>query len=673
MTRAVRAARQRRLSAAVGVCAAGFLLSAATAGAATFTVNDPRDLGLEHTNLTQCKSTEGTCTLRAAVHAADNLGGESTITLPAGEYGLTGEIVVNGSATSLTIDGAGAGEAIINAGKRDRAFAVQTGDTLSISGVTVENGDSESGGAFLNEGILTITGAVLSHNEAGTAGGVIDSTGSAVSVIDSTIEHNMAWAAGGGAIIAYDGSVTLTGDTITANRTLAGGKGGVLFDRESTPEPVNVVDSTVSDNEAGLFGGAFFLRGNAAAESGRLTIAGSIFAEDSSEHAGGAVFDEDFGPVDVKRSVFLRDSSRGLGGAIDIEASGPLSVSESTFSEDESSNAGGAIGTAATDTAVSRSTFARNSASGDGGAIFSGYEGDGLSLVNDTLEGNRATRGGALTLESNGERPQDEQVLLNDTIVRNVAEHGGGLTPLEGPAFPNVTIENSIVAQNTGGDCYAMAPTGSTGSGDKGGNIDSDGSCFSDTVSGDQTGLTEPDLKVAALAVGGGLSETDALLAASPAIGAGVNAPLTCPETDERGVVRAGRCDSGAYQFAPPGVPPVSPPASSYGSATGAAAKSPGGQALCRSTRVEHIHWRVPRGVHLTRILVTVNGGLYRALGPSARGYDVSLIGRAKGVVVVAVTGVTRAGPRYRSTRILHLCAPARGGRSPGGVYLKHA
>jgi hypothetical protein len=332
------------------------------------------------------------------------------------------------------------------------------------------------------------------------------------------------------------------------------------------------------------------------------------------------------------------------------------------------------------DAAVSRSTFVGNSGSEEGGAIFAGYE-IGLNLVNDTFEGNRATHGGALVLASSTkgspgnqalasseEGSPAEQVLLNDTIVRNESEDGGALAPFEGPAFPYLKIENTIVALNAGGDCSGTAPTDRTGSADEGGNIDSDGSCFSEEATGDHTGVPEPALGVAELASNGGPTETDALIAASPAIGGGL--PGTCPGTDARNISRVGRpCDSGAYQSAAPTseAPSGSPPP------TGApeTAKAAGRNQPCRSVRVEPINWRVPRGVHLTRVTVTLDGHIYRRLAGDAHSVRVRLVGLPRGAVTVRVRGTAGSHVSYGTTRVYHPCIPEIPSVRQISVYLR--
>src|SRR5207247_2178651 len=85
-------------------------------------------------------------------------------------------------------------------------------------------------------------------------------------------------------------------------------------------------------------------------------------------------------------------------------------------------------------------------------------------------------------------------------------------------------------------------------------NISSDGSCEL-TAAGD---LTDTDPKLGPLENNGGLTATQALLPASPAIDAGDDSG--CPDTDQRGAPRPvdgngdgiAACDIGAFELQPP-------------------------------------------------------------------------------------------------------------------------
>jgi hypothetical protein len=708
----------------------GLLVSACAAGAASFTVDDHSDAALGDPAGTSCLSTDGgSCTLRAAVQAADNAGGESTIALPAGEYRLTiasaaeddpgtGDLDVSGGSTSITLAGAGAGATEINANHLDRAFAVQHGASLVIAGVTVRDGaqpasgpstlssDAGEAGAFLNLGNLTVQESVLTDNSSANGGGVIAAGGEATStsIIDSTVEHNTTDGAGG-VIHAYGGSVTLAADTIEHNGAeLAGGVldyhgsggtpgaiPGAAGQGRRTGGPLSISASTISENTAGEYGGALELE-----KAGPVSISASSLSHDAANGDGGAVYAYEGGTVTVGGSSFENDSAGGYyGGAIEAEVN-DISVSGSSFRGDQGSY-GGALyirgTTSETAEPITTSTFAEDSATDseggaiydeegelqlvtstltddsaadDGGGLYYG-SGDGLLVLNDTFDGSQAGyAGGAIFLSSAAS--SGEVVLLNDTITRNTAYNGGGIY---GPEYAN-TIENTILAGNYGGlsaggggDCYGAQAADNAAGADRGGNIDGDGSCFTDSTANDRTAVVP---LLGELAGNGGPTETDGLLRGSPAIGDGVGSPLACPAADQRGASRSGSCDAGAFQgvLSVPSGAGAAPPSPS---ATVAGRPSPV-TPPCRSRRSEAFRWRVGAGVHLSRILVMRGGRIYRTLPGTARRVRVSLVGLAKGPVVVRIMAVTHAGVRYQLRSTFHLCIPGRGARRARTDYL---
>lgn len=611
----------RRGALAAAFVVAGMLAGASGASAASFSVTDSTDAALSNPAGTTCVSTDsGKCTLRAAVQAADNLGGSSTISVAAGTYTLTiastgaddsstGDLDINAN-VSLTVTGAGAASTVINANHLDRAFAVQEHASLAISGVTVEHGvASESGsstnstskyngGAFYNDGSLSIDDSSLVGNYSWDNGGAVysDSDATATSITNSTASGNTADDPGG-VVYVSAGTVNLANDDFNDNS--ANDTGGVLHDSGGTT--VNISGTTISDTGSGDDGGAIYLAVSGATMISDSTIEGSQNDDDN----GGALYADTGGSISIDDSTFADNSSGDeTGGAIYTDGSTTLTITGSTFEGNSSGNGdGGAIytdgtdlsithssfldnqggdggalyvhGTAATATeSVTSSTFAGNGATDDsGGAIYDEdgnlsltrstlsdnnagqgggalyYDsGDGLEVTNDTFDSNVAAQnGGAIDLSTNA--TTGTLSLLSDTISRNAAYAGGGI------AYPNLasSIEDTIVAGNYGGtgdesgeDCYdgsGHVASDTAGAADKGGNIDSDGTCFSAGVSDDHVDV-DPDL--GALAVNGGLTQTDALEAGSPAIGAAVAG--SCPATDQRGVARPSACDSGAFQ-----------------------------------------------------------------------------------------------------------------------------
>jgi predicted outer membrane repeat protein len=735
----------RRTVIALALVIAAALATAGAASAATYTVTDTTDASLKPM-ASGCVSTDGgNCTLRAAVQAADAAGGASTIVLPAGHFKLelpstgedepaNGDLDVEGTGTAITLTGAGSASTTIDANHIDRAFAVQSGASLAISGVTVRGGaqpdsapsDKSShpgeAGAFLNDGSLTIEHSLLVGNSAEQSGGVVsaESGATATSIIDSTVEHN-ASDDEGGVIRAYSGSVSLTGDTIVHNTS--GSEGGVLsYVRSGTAGAVTITASTISSNFAGSDGGALYLY-----EAGPLTISASTLDNNSDyDEYGGAVYAEGLSSVAVEGSTLSGNTTGDEdGGAIYAESDGTLSVSKSTFVGDSSGGEdGGAIYSYETDLAMSGSTFRANQADSggaiyvegasatapqsittstfannqstdsEGGAIyddegalevsastFTGNTGpyggalyydssDALALTNDTFDGNSAAyEGGAIYLYAVA--TTGEITLLNDTITRNQAYEGGGIYRPENAE----TIENTIVAGNYsgvseagGGDCYGTSALDNASTADKGGNIDSDGSCFSSLVSHDQTGIAP---LLGELAGNGGPTETDALLPGSPAIASGVSTPLLCPATDQRGVARSGSCSVGAFQEVPAQGSASSGTVS--GTATATIKPAATAPAACKSARAETIDWKVLSGVHFKRIVVTRAGKTYRTLAGTARKVKVSMVGMPKGTVSVKITGTTRSGERYTMSRTFHLCVPGKRGGKGGSNYLRQA
>src|SRR5579884_1394995 len=262
----------------------GFALlgASATAQAATFTVNDPTDAPLATSSSKTCASTHnGSCTLRAAVQAADNTGGSNSVSLPAGGFRLTippagpsssadpatGDLDITGT-DHLTITGAGSGSTTIDANLIDRAFAVQTGAGLSLSGMTIQNGAPsakstgfQSGGAIYSDGALFLTG-------------------------DDTLQHNSA-----------------TGF----------GSGGAIYNDSDTTSTLSVAGSRFSNDTAALYGGAIY---DQSGNLGTTSITGSTFSGNTaSSDQGGALYLSQSGTATLTADTFSGNIAAGGGGS----------------------------------------------------------------------------------------------------------------------------------------------------------------------------------------------------------------------------------------------------------------------------------------------------------------------------------------------------------------------
>lgn len=178
------------------------------------------------------------------------LGQLPTISTPMSIVGL-GE-------TFLTIDASGNDPTpSSNNGDGSRIFNIDDGQStqivVTISGLTLTGGDSNSsGGAILSMEDLTLHRVAVVNNR-GVTGGGIGSSGN-LTIIESSIMGNVSISDGGG-IFAADG-ITLVASTVSGNSAgLSGpGYGGAIF-AGGYHSIVSIVSSTISGNNATRGGG----------------------------------------------------------------------------------------------------------------------------------------------------------------------------------------------------------------------------------------------------------------------------------------------------------------------------------------------------------------------------------------------------------------------------------
>ena len=533
---------------------AGMLASGGVASANTFTVTTTND-----SNDTGC--TPSLCSLRDAIVAADAAGGPSTITLPAGTYKLsipstgtddptTGDLDVNGAA-SVTLSGAGSGATVIDADNVDRAFAVQQGAGLTLSGLTIENGNPaanssgfQDGGAIYSDGALAVSGDVVFRaNNAftGDYGGAIYSDsdpGSTLAVSGATFTDNTAYE--GGAIYSNQpGTATIQDSAFSGNNGDDWGYGGAIYGDSGG---INVDASSFAGNTAYEGGGIYW--GN----NTDVTVTHSTFTNnEAGDGYGGAIGDNSSSSMTLDSDRFVANTGYE-GGALYLDSSGSAYTLDGDEFDGDTAQYGGAVGWERGTLSASGSSFIRNSAAGlDGGALYADSGGD-LSLTNATIAGNTAGWGGGIYY--NNSVPTS---LTNDTIAYNTATagdgQGGGIyDPGRATTGSGATgALNTIVADNKGGDCGSSLFDRSV---DAGHNLDGDASCFAGDASTDMVGVNP---LLAQPADNGGAVFTDRLEAGSPAIGAGDS--NGCPSIDARGISRPqGGCDIGAYEAAPAGL-----------------------------------------------------------------------------------------------------------------------
>ncbi len=482
----------------------GAMMMAASLRAATITVNSTADNTI---------AGDAQCTLREAI-ANVNATGDTTNGDCSPATGANDTIVFNLPVSStitltsntelsirkdVTITGQGPGTLAIDGNKQaPRVFEIIAG-TVSIAGLTIQNGAGCAEGGCPGAGVLvssaatvTMTSCTLVGNRAAGCcfddGGAIANRGT-LTLVKSDLRDNYAF--GGGGAIDNTGALTAADCNMSNNRT-GGGAGAILNNGTLT-----LVNSILSGNYGEGFGGAI---GN----GGTLTMANSTLSSNTGEDDGGAIYNDGIATI---RDSTLRDntvqcSACGGGG---ITNSGTLILTNCTLS-------------------------GNNGPAGGGGVTNGGT----LSLTNCTLTGNSSESEGAV---ANG----GVMTVTNCTV----SDNSGYPAAIGNGYYGTVMIRNTIIASSgTDRNCAGSLIDG-------GHNLQwpsTDASCVGNFG----------DPRLAPLADNGGPTQTMALLPGSAAIGAGDNAICFAPLVsyqDQRGFLRHGiggdttKCSIGAYEF----------------------------------------------------------------------------------------------------------------------------
>jgi predicted outer membrane repeat protein len=566
-------------------CAAALLLAlvpwAGRVYAATFTVTTTTDAPHALPLDGSCTSTlrDKACTLRAAVQAANFLGGPQTINLQvAGTYTLTvagpneddaatGDldikakkvVIANTSGGTIVISGPG-GPA------NDRLFEVLGSQLLGpselvMSDVTLAHGEGTPTGGGIRvkaENSLRLSKAMLANNTAtagGCCGGGIANSGTAT-LTDVTFSTN----AGTGGGIFNEGP-RLTLNHVQFSKNTAATQGGGLNNVGSAV----LTDVAFTDNSAGINGGGLYNAGNAKLNNvtfsgnsagtresgvgggihnpgGSLAYSqGSLTSNTANE--GAAIYNN--AKLSVTDVTVSGNSATNLGGGLLNNATAHLS--DVTISGNSANGSGGIANSATASLVLSRSTLTDNAAVISAGGLSSLGN---AQLNNVTLSGNTALgAGGGILISSSIAGGATK--MTNVTISNNSASIGGGIRIAGGAiALRNTLLANAPAGVNCSVDSVAGGTLGSAGS-----NLSNDNSCAAFFTAVGDLNNTDPLLGPLQITPPG-TTATHALLPGSPAIDAVLN-PCPPPATDQRGVIRpqGPKCDIGAFEVGLAAVP----------------------------------------------------------------------------------------------------------------------
>ena len=386
-------------SAAIGV---GTAVSGITTDERGFSLDNTPDIGafqtqsgplVVNTTADGVGSPSGDLSLRQAVNLADVLDAAETVAFDPGIFSTAqtitltdGSLALSNTTAPVTIDGPGAGLLSVSGNNTTYVFNISADAVVSMSGLSIIDGNGVFGGGLFNDGMLTITNTTFAGNS-GLYGGALYSR------------------AGGSA--PQDGFVTLTGDTFTRNIALA--LSGAIDNWAGGT--VTVTDGTFTGNSAPS-GGAI---GN---EWGSVAVSNSTFSNNTAKHHCWRKRQSS-----TTTPVTTSSNSLSVVGSYDFRKRGSqwLAVSRDEWSPDTLS--------------LTNDTITGNSVTGNGGGL---YDYGTATLTGCTISGNSARNGGGLY--NNGAAT----ATLTDTIVAGNTG-GDGPSDISGNQANQVTGSFNLV------------------------------------------------------------------------------------------------------------------------------------------------------------------------------------------------------------------------------------
>jgi hypothetical protein len=415
-----------------GACIGLVLLAianAASASANTITVTNSNDAGPG--------------SLRDAIAtAASGDTVDFSLTYPA-TIVLASTLTIN---TSLTISGPGASSVLISGNQTVQVLSIGGGITVTISGVTIENGSSSVGrlaynvnayGGLYNAGTLTLSNSTISGNSAnvGDLGYVVNACGGlynvgTMTISNSTISGNSATFTKGAYVSnAYgglynSGTMTISNTTISGNAGNIGDLGGSSVNGYAglyNSGTMTINNSTISGNSATLGADEYYTNGYGGLyNSGALALTNSTISGNSANVGA------------------LPTNSSGYGGLYNAKT---LTLSNSTVSGNSAS-----VGSLPSNSAAY-------------GGIFNGGTLTGLITKNSILANNPSGGNCAGTFTSQGYNLSDDaSCAASFTQTGDLNSTPAGLDPggLKDNGGPTQTI--ALLAGSPAVDAVPLSP-----------------------------------------------------------------------------------------------------------------------------------------------------------------------------------------------------------------------
>jgi predicted outer membrane repeat protein len=363
-------------------------------------------------------------TIKNATGTVSNGG---TVNIASGTYTGTGNknISINKNLTLIGID---ENNTIIDAQGTSNIFNIQSGIKITILNLTLQNGNTDNGGAIKNLGILNLNNITFQDNTANRGGAIYNDDGT-LTIYNCTFTRNTATERGGA--ICSDNTATLTCNTFTLNSAPNGGAifhdvraltgignsfvlntanyGGAIFNNGGTitQNDSEFIQNTATNHGGGIYNG-----------KGILTEFNNTYALNTALSGnGGAIFNT--GNVTDTFITYYNNSASVLGGGI-YNNGGNVTGSNNTFTLN-AAYWGGAIYNIASIVTENECVFIQNRATWGGGAIYNdGFLGTPrVNIANNTFNNNTSIYGGVIY------NINATSIGINNTFTDNNATNGG--------------------------------------------------------------------------------------------------------------------------------------------------------------------------------------------------------------------------------------------------------
>ncbi|PXV56935.1 outer membrane autotransporter barrel domain-containing protein [Dyella jiangningensis] len=424
---------------------------AQVSGGAIVAANGNIALATQTGDITLTNNTAGLA--GGAISAANGPGGTGYLTLGNG----TGNITLVGNTAGVS---GGPDAPVVTAPKGVGGAVYAEVATLTAQTVTISNNIAPTGGGMYVYGNVAINGDLIANGNQAINPGVINDAGSGGVIYvqsggidvhgDASLSNNIAKGAGG-AMVAADSHISISGSVdMTGNQALSN-SGGALYTNDFGFE-ASVKLATLSgnvsaaSNHAGIDGGAIYVNGYGSVELGNATSTLTLVNNTASQD-GGAIYG---------------------GAGITVNSGGTSNISGNT-----SGGNGGAFwnnGNLAVNVTGGSLTFSANHAGGLGGAIYAdpsllsfNATGGDIAFTGNTQAGTGTAQANALYIANTG---NDSSLVLNaaaghsitffDPIKNDglhglisVAKSGDGLVSFDGAQYSDVAERWSQVYANT--------------------------------------------------------------------------------------------------------------------------------------------------------------------------------------------------------------------------------